>query len=215
MIIFIDIETTTEYKELTEAPEYTAALWVEKYHDKHAEPGMSPNDTYKAAGPLYPEFSKIICISASYHLQENKVKSFKGSEIAMLIDFKEMMQKLDRHRDKICGHSIKFFDIPFLIKRYVIHKMAVPGFINTNGLKPWETGWIIDTNEMWNVGSNFKTSLAVVCNALGIDTPKDEMSGSDVYQKYWIDDDIKSIVKYCEKDTLATMQVYFRIKDFI
>jgi hypothetical protein len=215
MTIFIDIETTTEYKELTLAPEATAVLWADKYHEKHAEPGMTPNDTYKAAGPLYPEFSKVICISASYMLQDKKIKSFSGDEKTILIDFADMMQKLVRGKDTICGHSIKFFDIPFLIKRYILHSIIVPNFINTNGLKPWETGWIIDTNEMWNVGSNFKTALAVVCNTLGIETPKDEMSGSDVYQKYWIDNDIESIVRYCEKDTIATMNVYYRIKDFI
>lgn len=215
MTIFIDIETTTEYMDLSLSPKQTVTLWTERYHDKHAEGDMTPHETYTSAAPLYPEFSKVICISVSYMLQDKKVKSFSGDEKTMLIEFAEMMQKMDRNKDKICGHSIKFFDIPFLIKRYIVHGIRVPNFINTNGLKPWETGWILDTNEMWNVGSNFKTALSVVCNALGIESPKDEMSGSDVYEKFWEENDLQSIIKYCEKDTVATMNVYYRIKDFI
>jgi predicted PolB exonuclease-like 3'-5' exonuclease len=44
-----------------------------------------------------------------------------------------------------------------------------------------------------------------------IPSPKDDIDGSQVGQVYWEENDLQRISRYCEKDVLATMQVYDRI----
>jgi len=66
--------------------------------------------------------------------------------------------------------------------------------------------------EMWKFGDwkNY-TSLKLLTAIFDIPSPKDDIDGSQVGQVYWEENDLKRISRYCEKDVLATMQVYDRI----
>jgi hypothetical protein len=45
-----------------------------------------------------------------------------------------------------------------------------------------------------------------------IPSPKDDISGADVGRVYWEDRDLDRIATYCEKDVLATVQLFLRLK---
>jgi uncharacterized protein YprB with RNaseH-like and TPR domain len=47
---------------------------------------------------------------------------------------------------------------------------------------------------------------------LGIDTPKDDIKGSDVYKTYWDEDNLDRIITYCQKDVIAVVQIFLRYK---
>lgn len=112
----------------------------------------------------------------------------------------------------LCGHNIKEFDLPYICRRAMIHSLALPSLLEIRGKKPWEVSHI-DTMELWSFGDrkNF-TSLALLCEILGIDTPKDDIDGSQVSSVYRQDHDLDRIVHYCTKDVIATSKVYERLQ---
>ena len=67
--------------------------------------------------------------------------------------------------------------------------------------------------DMWSFGDrkNF-TSLKLLAAVLGFPSPKDDIDGSQVGRVYWEDKDLRRISFYCEKDVLATTQLYLRYK---
>jgi len=66
--------------------------------------------------------------------------------------------------------------------------------------------------ELWKFGDNkHYTSLDLLTNILGIPSPKEDIDGSQVAKVYYEDKDLKRIVEYCERDTLAVAQVYLRL----
>jgi len=110
------------------------------------------------------------------------------------------------------GHNIKAFDIPWLQVRFMANGLEIPKNLRTFGVKPWELS-VHDTKEMWK-GGGFRTtqaaSLIAICLALGIPSPKDDISGKDV-AKVWPKDPAR-VVAYCEKDVERTAEVYKRLK---
>ena len=54
------------------------------------------------------------------------------------------------------------------------------------------------------------TTLKLLAGVLGFPTPKDDIDGSQVGRVFWEDDDLERIATYCEKDVLATAQLFFR-----
>ena len=74
--------------------------------------------------------------------------------------------------------------------------------------KPWEIKHI-DTMELWKFG-DFKnyTSLNLLTYVFNIPTPKDDMDGSMVAKVFYEEDNLERIVTYCEKDVVATIQLF-------
>jgi len=68
--------------------------------------------------------------------------------------------------------------------------------------------------ELWKFG-DYKhfTSLKLLTAILGIPSPKDDISGSDVGAVFYKEKNIKRIVKYCEKDTIAVAQILLRFNN--
>jgi predicted PolB exonuclease-like 3'-5' exonuclease len=89
--------------------------------------------------------------------------------------------------------------------------LGLPDKLNLFGKKPWEVPHL-DTMELWKFGDNkHYTSLDLLTNILGIPSPKEDIDGSQVAKVYYEDKDLKRIVEYCERDTLAVAQVYLRL----
>ncbi|MCB0596467.1 MAG: ribonuclease H-like domain-containing protein, partial [Phaeodactylibacter sp.] len=105
------------------------------------------------------------------------------------------------------------FDIPYICRRMIVHQLPLPIPFNISGKKPWETNHILDTMDMWKFGDRkHYTSLKLLAAVLGFPSPKDDIDGSDVGRVYWEDKDLERLSLYCEKDVLATIQLYLRYK---
>ena len=63
--------------------------------------------------------------------------------------------------------------------------------------------------ELWRFG-DFKnyTSLDLLTYIFKIPTPKDDMHGGQVAKVFYQDKDLDRIIHYCEKDVVATIQLF-------
>ncbi len=54
--------------------------------------------------------------------------------------------------------------------------------------------------------------MKLLTTILGIPSPKDDIDGSQVAEVYYKDNDLKRIVSYCEKDTIAVAQIFLKYR---
>lgn len=216
-ILFLDIETVSEKADFHQITESFQKLWAKKALSLQKSLDSSNSDgiaaLYKEKAGIFAEYSKIICISVGYLNPEGKlrIKSFFGDdEKSLLTDFSKLLA--DHYPDPnthfLCGHNIREFDIPFICRRMVKHRLPLPAMLNLSGKKPWQSEFIIDTMELWRFGDikNY-TSLELIATTLGIPTPKDDIDGSQVGRVYWEENDLKRIVLYCQKDVVTVVRL--------
>ena len=217
-ILFLDIETVPEVETYHNLSEEKQELYDLKTQYQRKEE-TSAEEFYERAG-IWAEFGKIICISVGYFTSFNteirkfRVTSFYGDEAKILTDFKNLVEKhFNKPQHLLCGHNGKEFDFPYIARRMIINQINLPEKLNLFGKKPWEIPHI-DTMELWKFG-DYKhfTSLKLLTSILGIPSPKDDISGSEVAAVYYQEQNIQRIVKYCEKDTIAVAQLLLRFNN--
>ena len=217
-ILFLDIETVPEY-ENWDATSDDLKLLFETKTEYQRKDEITPEEFYERAG-IWAEFGKIICISVGYfveneHKRQFRIKSFFGDDEQKLLQ--NFNQLLEGHFSKaehvLCAHNGKEFDFPFLARRMIINNIKLPQKLNLFGKKPWEVAHL-DTLELWKFGDyKHYTSLKLLTKVLGIPSPKDDIDGSEVAKVYYQEKNIKRIVEYCEKDTLAVAQILLRFNN--
>lgn len=226
-ILFLDIETVPQTESLAEMPEDIAHLWNEKFElirkrmpEKYADDTDAAGGFASSAG-IYAEFGRIVCISVGFiyfkgHEMLFRLKSFAGDDEKLILqDFAQMLVRFCTSREHtLCGHNIREFDIPYICRRMLINGLELPPVLNISGKKPWEITFI-DTLELWKFGDykNY-TSLKLLTAIFGIPTPKDDIDGSQVAEVYYREKNIERIAHYCQKDVLATAQVYLKLNHF-
>ncbi len=217
-VLVLDIETVPQYSSYEELPEVWKELWKKKMQREIKE-GLTPDGLYQRAG-IYAEFGKIICICAGYFYTNGgeglgfKVKAFYGDdEKKLLEEFCEMLDKNFSSDDQLlCGHNSKEFDFPYIARRCLVNRVPIPILLNNSGKKPWEVQ-LLDTMDLWKFGDykNF-TSLNLLAAIFGIESPKDDIDGSQVWSTYWIDKDLERIKTYCMKDVVTVAQLLLKFK---
>lgn len=223
-IMFLDIETVPQTSDFSEISAELGHIWEDKFKtiykrmpEKYPE-GTTAAEAYNNSAGIYSEFGKIVCISVGFiHIQDYEMhfrtKSFAGDdEKELLIDFSKLITKFCTTKEHtICGHNIKEFDIPYICRRLLINGLPLPTIFQIAGKKPWEISFI-DTLELWKFG-DFKnySSLKLLTAVFGIPTPKDDIDGSQVANVYYYEKNIARIAAYCQKDVLATAQVFLRM----
>ena len=224
-IMFLDIETVPHTSNYNDVLPELIHIWEDKFSliqkrmpEKYNVETTAEEAFHSSAG-IYAEFGKIVCISVGFiHHQDNvmsfRTKSFAGDdEKKLLADFTALILKFCTSKEHtLCGHNIKEFDIPFICRRLLINGLPLPPIFHIAGKKPWEINFI-DTLELWRFGDykNY-TSLKLLAAVFGIPTPKDDIDGSQVADVYYKEKDVDRIALYCQKDVLATAQVFLRMK---
>lgn len=214
-ILFLDIETVPQHPGFDEAPKVIRDLWEKKSRMLNKSRDETPDSIYRQAG-IYAEFGKIICISCGYFSSGRilRIKSFYGDdEKIILLEFADLLKKFFSRNDKLlCAHNGKEFDFPFLARRMIVTGIPIPAVLDSAGKKPWEVNHL-DTMELWKFG-DYKsyTSLLLLATILGIQTPKDDIDGSMVWEVYWKEKNLERIVNYCQKDVLTVAQIILRFK---
>jgi hypothetical protein len=214
-VLFLDIETVPQTYVYQDLDEKTQELFNQKTR-------FSQNDEksfealYNERGSILSEFGKIICISIGLVTKDSlgarkiRLKSFAhDDEETLLLQFKKLLDERDYI---LCGHNSKEFDIPYICRRLLINGISLPNTLDIAGKKPWEINHL-DTLELWKFG-DYKafTSLALLCHVFNIPTPKDDISGADVARVYYEENDLNRIRQYCEKDVVALIQLFMRMK---
>lgn len=217
-ILFLDIETVPQQPSYSELPDEWKKLWELKaqYLIRNKE-DETCESIYPRAG-IYAEFGKIVCISCGFiqgtgGAKKIILKSFAGNdEKKLLYEFAEMLKKWAADGSKfLCAHNGKEFDFPYLCRRMVVNQIPVPSILNISGKKPWEVNHL-DTMDLWKFG-DFKsyTSLNLLAHTLGIQTPKDDIDGSVVWEVYWKEKNLQRIITYCQKDVVTVAQILLRM----
>ena len=222
-ILFLDIETVPQVYRFQELNETSKSLWSKKTKYLQEKDQLSAEEVYEKAG-IYAEFGKIICISVGFLIQAKgemqiRLKSFSSmNEKKLLQGFIDLLNTHYNHNSYIlCAHNGKEFDFPYISRRLLVNEMKLPILLNNAGKKPWEVN-NIDTLELWKFGDyKHYTSLELLTNIFNIPTPKDDIDGSQVAKIFYEDQDIDRIINYCEKDVIATIQLFqkYRGQDLI
>ena len=216
-ILFLDVETVPEVENFKNLTPEKQILWAQKSQYQRKDE-YTPEAFYPRAG-IWAEFGKIICISVGHfvfegQLRKFRVTTFSGKEKKLLLEFKSLLnQHFNGPRHLLCAHNGKEFDFPFMARRMLIHKIQLPAKLNLFGKKPWEIPHL-DTLELWKFGDyKHYTSLKLLTNVLGIQSPKDDIDGSEIYTAFYKEKDLERFVNYCQKDTLAVAQILLRLRD--
>jgi len=216
-VMYIDIETVPQCPKFENLDEAMQTLWAKK-SSQISGGDVLPEENYDRAG-IYSEFGKIVCISAGIIKPEKgvrtlRIKSFFGhDEKQLLQDFSSALTSFtSKPGTNICGHNVKEFDFPYIARRMIINGLPLPDILDVAGKKPWEVKFI-DTMDLWKFGDyKHYTSLNLLTHILGIPSPKDDIDGSEVARVYYEENDVERIARYCEKDVLATVQLFLRLK---
>lgn len=212
-VVFIDIETVKAEKQLIQG----TPLWEAwQYKNKSGRDPIGANDIVKSfdeQASLYAEFGKIVCITIGKVKGETlKLKSYAvDDEKQLLSDFAAALEGIVAANKKtiLCGHAIKGFDIPWIVRRCIVHQVELPNILDLNHLKPWEMTSILDTMEIWKGGAFNGASLIAIAVALGIANPKDELEGSETSTTYYNEQyGLGKIQAYCEKDVATVAQIF-------
>ncbi len=226
-VLFLDIETVSGQPCLEDLDETFQRLWalkapgaMKRYGEELSAEEL--RDSYPDKAGIFAEFGKIVCISvgAVYRDRDKqlriRLKSFADrDEAKLLTDFNEMLDQYygDANKYYLCGHNIKEFDVPYMCRRIVVNQLKMPAMLDISGKKPWETKHLVDTMELWKFGDRKAyVSLKLLAALLGFPSPKDDIDGSDVGRVFWEEDDVERIAVYCEKDVLATAQLFLRFQ---
>ena len=215
-IIFIDIETVPVVYNHSELDERGQELWNKKTRFLQEREEKSAEEIYERAG-IYSEFAKVACISIGLIIQKGgeqqiRLKSFAHEDEKVLLqEFIDLLNsKFNSFDYMFCAHNGKEFDYPFMARRILINGLRLPTILNTAGKKPWEVKHL-DTMELWKFGDyKHYTSLELLTYVFNIPTPKDDIDGSQVAKVFYEDKDLDRIIIYCEKDVIATIQLFLR-----
>jgi uncharacterized protein YprB with RNaseH-like and TPR domain len=218
-VLFLDIETVPLYANYNELSNALQQNWDKKYdYLKHDEGENSALGFFKHAG-IYSEFAKIICISIGRFKVENNELLFSVKSIAnenekqLLESFNNIFE--NRHDFKIiAGHNIKEFDVPFICRRMLINGLEIPILFDLSGRKSFEVNHLIDTLQLWKFGDyKHYTSLALLTEIMGINTPKTDMEGKDVARVFYHENNLKRIADYCQQDVVAVAQLILKFRN--
>ncbi len=215
--LIIDIETVPQYPSYGDMGAKDQQLFTEKEQYKLQE--HTPEEWYERKGGILAEFGKIIVIGLGLLIEGEEGRKLHIASLAsdqekeLLEEFLHVMEKKEMKHFILCGHNVREFDIPYLCRRLLVHSLPIPTSMNWQSKKPWEVkNACIDTMELWKFG-DYKhfTSLNLLCHCLQIPSSKEDMSGGEVKAFFYEKNDLDSIKKYCERDVVATAQVYLRL----
>lgn len=226
-VLFLDAECVSGKPDFSDLSEDFQTLW------KHKAQGLSRQEepltdeeaaaSYTERAGIYAEFGKIVCISVGVVTQNPETKELQlrlksyasDDEKALLEEFAQLLTKHyhDPRKHFLCGHNIKEFDVPYICRRMVVHQIPFPPLLEITGKKPWEVAYLLDTMELWKFGDRKSfSSLKLLAALLDFPSPKDDIDGSQVGRVYWEEQDLPRISFYCEKDVLATTQLFLRYR---
>jgi len=215
--LFFDIETTTEYKDIYEFERldpigFKVFKTKQKKRSEHDKSWDLPlEELYPLKGALVHEYNKIICISMAYYNNDDWVySSFTGDEPDIINKFNKVATNANNNNFSLGGYNITGFDIPLLNKKYFKYGIKLPYLLRVEGKKPWEMN-LIELSDIWKCGGRDYSTLEEVCYVLDVESPKQVISGADVYEYYHHRNDIDTIIDYCENDVRASIEVAIKL----
>lgn len=214
--LFVNAKAVLIYPTLKELEDDNKSLferWLEisktKYETETPANIMVDMETYRQKkyeqyAPHYPEFTRIVAITTGTVYVDGKLKRHiqkfaNENEFHVIQPFMDVLYQLSSEGTKssppffpiLCGHNILSYDIPLLIKRFLIHRDGLqtnndlPLILKrTLNIKPWESG-VIDTVNVWKFNGFDSSSLMLISDFLGLKKTVDLLSVPELSKYYW------------------------------
>lgn len=214
--VVFDIETVPA-TDLRKAPP-TIAQAVTKYADRQEW------DESKVMS-LSPYFGQVVSLAVGdgeVPLEEQEVTVFvvppPDVELGELPGWMRAVSEADLlrafwalagHASVVVSYNGRGFDVPFLVGRSLIHDVPVRVDLQGNrfAMRPH-----CDLFQALGARGRGPSSLDVVCWALGLSSPKEDMDGSMV-ATFYAKGEVARIAGYNAGDVRATTAVYQRVRD--
>ena len=151
-------------------------------------------------------FGRILCIG---YIRETptgiKREVIKGDEADILREF----WKVARDADLFIGHNILDFDLKFIFKRSVVHKIKPAREIS---FARYRSSPVYDTMQEWRKWDTREKmiSLDKLAKVLGLPSSKGVLDGSKVYP-FYKQGRLEEIYRYCMEDVELTREIYNRL----
>jgi 3'-5' exonuclease len=217
--IVIDIETVPS--QLDWVPDYLKSKLkppatikkpesIEEWWKDKADDAMQID--YERAS-LDGAMNHIICIGVA--INDMPVTHFYAKDPAndernMLIAFYNFItENCGDYAHTWIGHNILGFDLKNIRQRSMVHGIVPPIFMNRVFNDKWGDA-CFDTMLRWSNDRREFIGLEKLCLALGVQTPKNGLTGAEVYGA-WKDGRHDEIAEYCRGDVEATRAVYRRM----
>lgn len=228
-MLFVDIETAAshanyeEFKQSLPLNSQMLTWWSERCmfirKDRPELEFKSDEEIYNIQAALFPEWGRIVCISmGQIKFNEDgipvdfRARSFYGEdEKELLIETLKALTTVFYKAPgvKLVGHNIKGFDIPYICKKAMQHGIELPRQLHMQKVKPWDS-CLLDTVDIWKFGGWNGAKLGVICEILGIPSPKEQMEGGQVSVEFY-KGNVQHIMEYCERDVKATGNVLLKM----
>lgn len=217
LIASVDVETVRVEDKFEDLSEGFQSAWEYKNKQNGVIPSREELAVlWERTSSLYAEFSKICAVSLTYLDKAGNLicKEFYGEdERGILETLGSTLDNMLKHNPnyRLVGHASKYFDYPYMGKRYIINGMDIPKVLDSTASKPWEQTNLC-TNELWKLGGTGPgSSLQALCNALEIPISKVDLVGDEVGAAYYRRE-FERIGRYCSLDTIACFNVVRKFK---
>ena len=205
--VFIDIETIPvqcpdrRAKLLADAKppaNYSKPETIAKWREDNAADIIAKTALDPAAGHI----CSIAWAVGDDEVQVAQTGASLDNEASVIDEFFDALPKVGMAR--FIGHYISGFDLRFIMCRAIVLGVKVPALWPRDP-KPWDQQ-VFDTMTAW-AGTKGSISLDRLCEALGIESPKGELTGAGVAQA-WQDGRFDEIAAYNRGDVEAVREVF-------
>lgn len=195
--LFLDIETLP-------APDNFQEI-LRFLHAKKKKKKEEDFEQYLLRTSFDGAFGRILCLGYAFDNEEVKILYEQGDE-------KEILKKfwgIAKTADLFVGHNIMDFDLRFIYQRSV-----ALGVRPTRELSfaRYKSEPIFDTMKEWvKWAPKDDIGLEALALALGLDSPKQGIDGSQVYI-FYKNRRIREILDYCKADVETTRAIYKKMR---
>ena len=176
------------------------------------QPEADPDDLCRLVRSLHPMLGRICCISVirmdaggRTGAPNSYVAHLAGHESGMLSRFWHDIAKLPAGGVRWVTFNGKRFDVDWLRVRSAAHGI-VPSRRDILDTYPFKHDPHCDLSRAFDC----RAGLDDLCDLLGVDSPKGEIDGSGVAAAVETGR-IADVAAYCERDVLATLEVYRKL----
>lgn len=215
-LFHFDIETAGQWKNFNDFEQndkrgsdlfkskWERMRWSEKY--------TSIEEAYLDNSGIISTYGRIVCISFGYidNNGEKRISSFYGEdEFEIVNSFNDLLTKIEKKAFNLSGFRINHFDIPWVLHKCHKYGIKPANIIYIYDKKPWDMR-VTDMSDDWRQKFAWAFSFDEMCYELGVDSPKQEMNGSEVHKCFW-SGELDKIKKYCESDVSASIDVSLKL----
>lgn len=170
--LFIRISTELIKPNFNDLPVHMQKVWGDRMHSRYKNSGpysdVNAETTYGSFAQYHAEFSRITSIAVGTidaKLNKSIINVADASEVVLLNLFESILTK-GLHM-VLAGHNVINYQIPFIIKRMLVHNIKLPFQLQLKNKKPWDQV-THDIMRDWQGNAYGDMDVSAMAYALGI-----------------------------------------------